>query len=187
MDDIWKPMTALGHDAPRTVSIGPFVIAERVDRALASLAARRGCAADVARVAAGLGLPLPGPGRAEAGAVWGAFWLSDAQWMVEAPIARHEDIVAHLKPAFGDAASITEQTDAWVRFDISAPDLPKLMERLSNFDLALATVGAATRTVLDHLGCYLIKVGECEITLYGPRSSADSLHHALVVAARSVL
>ena len=180
-----KSLTPLGHAAPETTVIGRFTIVERVDVALASLATRRGRDADVAAAAASLGLPLPGPGRHATGTL-AAFWLSPDMWMVEAPFATHEDIRAHLLAAFADAASITEQTDAWVRFDLTSDCLPGLMERLSNVDLTRATDGAATRTVIDHLGCYLIRRSATEITLYGPRSSAETLHHALGVAAVSL-
>ena len=107
-------------------------------------------------------------------------------WLVEAPFASHEDIVSHLKTIFWDAASITEQTDAWVRFDLSAPDLSALMERLCNVDFRKAAEGFATRTVIEHTGCYLIKHGAGAVTVYGPRSSARSLLHAIEVAAKSV-
>ncbi len=112
--------------------------------------------------------------------------MTPDMWMVEAPFATHEDIRPALLAVFGDAASITEQTDAWVRFDLAGPELERLMERLSNFDLAPAPEGAATRTVIEHMGCYLIKRSAQAITLYGPRSSARSLHHALTVAAASL-
>ena len=181
-----KPLTALGHDTPETVTVGPFTIAERTDAALASLANRRNRNADVTRAAAAAGVPLPPPGHAET-ATLAAFWLAPDHWMIEAPFATHENIRAHLLAIFGDAASITEQTDAWVRFDLTAPDLPSLMERLTNVDLRTAAVNTASRTVIDHLGCYLIKRSATEITLYGPRSSAQSLHHALTFAAQSLL
>jgi sarcosine oxidase subunit gamma len=156
-----------------------------MDMALASLASRRGREAEVATLAAAAGLPLPGPRRAAAGAPFSAFWLGPEQWMVEAPHATHEDIVAHLKPVFGDAASITEQTDAWVRFEVAGP-LPPLFERLCNLDLWRFEPGSATRTVIEHLGCYAIRREPDRLTLLGPRSSAGSLHHALLGAARSV-
>ena len=107
--------------------------------------------------------------------------------MVEAPFATHEDIVSHLKPAFGEAASISEQTDSWVRFDISAADLRPLTERLCNVDFPKVPVGFASRTVIEHTGCYLIRRAAGVVTLYGPRSSARSLLHALEVAATSVV
>ncbi len=182
-----NPITALGHDAPQVDVVGPWTITERADVALASLAIRRGRLADVQTAAGAAGVPLPKAGSAEQGAIYSAFWMTPDMWMVEAPFASHEDIRAHLLAVFETAASITEQTDAWVRFDLAGPGLQRLMERLSNFDLAQAPEGAATRTVIDHLGCYLIKRADTLITVYGPRSSAQSLHHALIVAAKSVL
>lgn len=108
-------------------------------------------------------------------------------WFVEADFATHEDIAAALKPVFGEAASITEQTDAWVRFDVSGPELVALFERLANVDLATRPDGYATRTVMEHLGVYLVKRSAIDVTLYGPRSSAAVLLHALEVTAKSVI
>ncbi len=136
------------------------------------------------RAAAGTaGVPLPDPARAQPGDPFGAFWVAPGMWFVEAPFATHEDIVAALKPAFGTCASITEQTDAWVRFDLGSTGLASWLERLSNVDWTAAPDGFATRTVIDHLGCYLIRRSAGEATLYGPRSSARSLLHALDTAA----
>lgn len=180
-----KPLTPLGHAEPETVTVGPVTITEVVDRALASVASRLGREADVAAAAKAAGIPLPGASQSVEGTPYGAFWLGSEQWMVEAPFATHEDIRAVLLPLFGDAASITEQTDAWVRFDVSGKDLPALFERLCNFDLRSAAVGAATRTVIEHLGTYVIKRSETLYSVIGPRSSARSLHHALITAAKS--
>ena len=186
-----EQLTPLGQAEPETTTIGPYTITERTDTALASLAIRRGRAADVTTAAASAGIPLPAPGRHETQTL-AAFWLSPEMWMIEAPFATHQDIRAHLLAIFHDAASITEQTDAWARFDLTAPDLtetdlPALMERLCNVDLRAAPDGHATRTVIDHLGCYLIRHSAQNLTLYGPRSSAQTLHHALTVAAQSLL
>ena len=146
-----------------------------------------GRADDLATAANAAGIPLPDPAHAVKGNPFSAFWVTPGMWFVEAPFDSHEDIAARLKTALGDAASITEQTDAWVRFDLTGAGLVRVLERLSNFDLAQAPSGAATRTVMEHLGCYLIKRSDALVTVYGPRSSAQSLHHALVVAAKSVL
>lgn len=178
-----NPLTALGHSAPVTEALGPWTLTERADVALASLAARRGREAELAMAAQRAGVPLPPAARATDGSPYAAFWMTPEMWMVEAPFATHEDIRAHLLAAFADTASITEQTDAWVRFDIAGPNLPRLFEKLSNFDLATAPDGAATRTVIEHMGCYLIKRSSTQVTVYGARSSAQSLHHALHLAA----
>jgi sarcosine oxidase, subunit gamma len=181
-----KSLTALGRDAPIVVEIGPYRIVERVDVALASLATRRDCQKQVLKAAKSAKLPLADPACAQQGASYSSFWLSTDMWMVEASLASQEDVASHLKSIFGDAASITEQTDAWVRFDVSAPNLHALFERLCSVDVASAPLGFAARTVIDHLGCYLIKRRETEITLYGPRFSAASLLHMLDVTAHSV-
>ena len=185
MADPLHALTALGHAAPQVHAVGGFRIAERFDVALASLAIRMGREDDMRAAAKAAGVPLPDPARARPGDPFGAFWVAPGMWFVEAPFATHEDIVAALKPAFGSSASITEQTDAWVRFDLTATDLASWLERLSNVDWPAAPDGFVTRTVIEHLGCYLIRRSAGEAALYGPRSSARSLLHALDVAAVS--
>jgi sarcosine oxidase subunit gamma len=183
--EILKAMTALGSPEAAVVRVGPLTVTERFDVALASVAARRGRAKDLAKAAKAIGLPLPDPARHRAGKIFSAFWVAPEMWFAEAPLPGHEDIAALLKAALGDAASITEQTDAWVCFDLSAPDLAPLLERLCNVDFPAVPDGHATRTVVDHLGCYLIRQGLGAVRLYGPRSSAGSLLHALEAAAAS--
>ena len=187
MANAWKSLTALGHDTAEVVEIGPYRIVERFDVALASVAMRRGQEKAFAAAAKKLGVPVPGASTYEAGKVFSAFWTTPEMWLVEADFATHEDIVAALKPGFGEAASITEQTDAWVRFDVSGERLGALFERLTNLDLSQLPDGYASRTVMEHLGVYLIRHTATAITLYGPRSSAAGLLHALEVTAKSVL
>jgi len=180
-----KPITPLGHEAPHGVTFGPVTIIEVTDTALASLATRHGEAKAVADIADAAGIPLPGPGKAAKAATYAAFWLSPDMWMIEAPFATHEDIVAVLKPHFGETASITEQTDAWARFDVMGSDLPAMFERLCAFDLRAHGPGSATRTVIEHLGCYIVIRAPGHLSVIGPRSSAASVFHALETAARS--
>ena len=175
-----QPLTPLGLATPQTVAIGPVTISENTSLALASLATRKGRDADIALAASALNIALPSPGHASETALW----LAPDQWLIEAPFAMHEDIVAYLKPAFGDAASISEQTDAWVRFDLSGPNLHAMLELLCNLDTRAMHPGHATRTVIEHLGCY-VSCRAMGFAILGPRSSAKSLHHALITAAKS--
>jgi sarcosine oxidase subunit gamma len=184
--DTLHAVTALGQATPAVHQIGPYRIAERFDVALASVAARKGRLADVEKAAKAADVPLPGPAQFQAGNPWSAFWVAPEMWFVTAPFASHEDIVAKVKPVFGDAASVTEQTDVWVRFDLSAPDLAPLLEKLCNVDFDRAPDGFATRTVIEHMGCYLIRHSRGEVTIYGGRSSAASLLHCLEVTAASL-
>lgn len=179
-------LTALGAREAAVITVGPLTITERFDVALASVATRRGRAGDVAKAAKAAGLPLPEPARWQGGTPYSAFWTAPEMWLVEAPFASHELIADMLKASLGDAASITEQTDAWVALDLAAPDLAPLLERLCNVDFRAVADGYATRTMIEHLGCYLIKNGAAAVRLYGPRSSATDLVHALQTAAGSV-
>jgi len=181
-----QPLTALGKREATTVTQGPLTIAERTDVALASVAVRNGRMADLVKAARSAGVPLPGPATHQRGTPFSAFWTAPDMWIVEAPFASHELIADLLRSALGDAASITEQTDAWVVFDLSAPDLVPILERLCNVDFRSVPAGYATRTVMEHLGVYLIKHGPGSARIFGPRSSADSLLHALETAALSV-
>lgn len=185
MADRLRALTALGDHAPADVTVGPLTVSERFDVALASVAARRGRMADLADAAGRIGLPLPEAGRHAAGTPYSAFWVAPEMWFVEAPFATHEEIAAILKDNLGDAASVTEQTDAWVVFDLASRDLGPLLERLSNVDHRAAPDGFSTRTVIEHLGCYIVRQGHGNVRLFGPRSSARSLLHAIEEAAAS--
>jgi sarcosine oxidase, subunit gamma len=184
--DALKAMTASGAHETLSVVFGPLVISERFDIALASVAARKGRMADLAAAAKTAGVPLPGAARHQKGEPYSAFWVAPDMWFVEAHHASHEHIADLLKSTLGDCVSVTEQTDAWVAMDLAAPDLGPLFERLCNVDFPAAPEGYATRSVMEHLGLYLIKHGAGSARLYGPRSSAKSLLHALETAARSV-
>jgi sarcosine oxidase subunit gamma len=181
-----QPLTALGKREATTVTHGPLTITERTDVALASIAARKGRIADLAKAAEKAGVPLPGPASYQPGTPYSTFWVAPEMWFAEAPYGTHELIADLFKTALGDAASITEQTDAWVAFDLAAPDLAPVLERLCNVDYTARPIGYATRTVMEHLGVYLIKRGPGAARIYGPRSSAESLLHAIETAAHSV-
>ncbi len=177
-------LSPLGKRAPTVEKIGPVTITERMDLALASLAARRG--QDLGPAAKAAGLPLPPPLRYEQGAPYAAFWVQPETWFVEAPFATHELIEDLLRAAFGQKASITEQTDGWVIFELTGADLVPMFERLTNVDLVKVPEDYATRTAIEHLGCFLVKFSRGHVRLYGPRSAARSLLHALKAAAQSV-
>ncbi len=187
MDKILHQLTAFGSAKPTIVEIGSTRISERFDVALASIATRHGQEKAFATAAKKAKIPLVGPAQSVIGAPYGCFWVAPEMWFVEAPFVTHKNIVAKLKPIFGDTASITEQTDAWLRLDMTGEALAELFARLCNLDLAALPDAYASRTVIEHLGCYLIRHNINAITLYGPRSSAASLLHALEITAKSLI
>lgn len=181
-----KPRTALGGDTPRKDSHGPVTLDEAPDTAMASCAGRRAhLEAAQNRLAGFVGLALPGPGRLVADATFTVFWTGPDQWMITAPHNTHETLAADIKAAVAETASVTEQNDAWCRFDLTGDGLAPVFERLCPINMRASQPGDATRTRIDHLGCFVLIRAPQEISVFGPRSSAGSLHHALLTAIRS--
>ncbi|MBO9403385.1 sarcosine oxidase subunit gamma [Shimia sp. R9_3] len=182
-----KAITPLGSDTPRIDTIGTLTISEGVDSALASVAARAGQEAAVRDLLAGkLGLSLPDVGRSADAAPLAAFWSAPEQWMITALHDTHELLAFELKAVLGDAASVVEQTDGWCRFDVIGDTLEDLFERLSNAPIRTMGPSSVRRTTVEHVGVFLWRLSETHVAVFGPRSSAASLHHGLISAAKSI-
>lgn len=181
-------LCALGAAEPGHQTVNGLVITENPGLAMASLAARSG-RTDAVRTAfrALAGIDLPDAGGLRAAGDWAAFWTSPDQWMVTAPFATHEDIAAIVKASAGDAASVTEQTDGWVRFEIEGARACDMFERLCNVDVRRMAAGQATRCQVEHLGCFLLcQAPGAAFSLLTLRSAAASMLHALKAAAASL-
>lgn len=179
------PLTALGGRTPRIDTVKGVTCTEVPGVALASVAGRLRTDAPAQILADALDMEMPGPGKFTAGGLT-VFWTGPDQWMVEAPHGTHEEIAADLKARVGDRASVVEQTDAWVRFDLTGDDLVPVLELLTNLDTRRMGPGSAQRTRIHQLGCFLL-VRADRVSLYGPRASAGSLHHAVVTAMAAAL
>lgn len=176
-------LTPLGAAHPQTDQIGTITLAEVTDRALASLTCRNNAMPVFTAAAAGMGLTLPPPGHWAQGKQT-AIWTGVDQWLIDAPYG--PDLAKDLKSAFGDAASVTEQSDAWARFDISGAAKLDLLERLCPAPSRRMVAGMATRSTVEHIGCLLI----CEadrFRLMCARSYAGSLHHAITTVAQGLI
>ncbi|MEM6593994.1 MAG: sarcosine oxidase subunit gamma [Pseudomonadota bacterium] len=179
------PLSALGGRAPQDHVHGPVTLTEVTHLALASVAARREqeetCKKHLAEL---LGQAAPEVEELVMHDPEAAFWIGPNQWMVGAQHDSHQDLAMQLKSRFGPSASITEQNDAWAVFDLLGNVAP-VMELLCPIDMRTFTVGRARRTTIDHLGCFFTRRGEDHLRILGPRSSAGSLHHALLTAMRA--
>lgn len=179
-------ITALAGRDPKIDRIGRCLLAEVTDVALASVTARRG--EENATMVALEGLisaPPPGPGFAAGAGPVTAFWAAPQQWMLSAPLESHELLADQILAGLIGKASVTEQTGAWVQFDLSGDVVCDVLERLCALPVRNMAPGMANRTRIEHLGCFVIckKDG---FSILGPRSSAASLHHMLVSAMASV-
>ena len=173
--------TALGGTTPFDETIGGHRIVEIASPAMASLAMLQGKSSPFRKAAeANLGA-LPAPGTMQSHRKTGTIWMGPDQYLVEGVDA------AALSAAFGTSAAVTDQSDAWVRFDVTGDEVPAMLERLSNADSRRMTAGSATRTAIHHMHCVIIcRAAGTNFTVLGPRSSAASLHHALVAAAAAL-
>lgn len=175
------PICALGATTAAEHRSGSLRITENAGLALASLARCRD-----ATQPAPMGLALPGPGGWTEGNGIAAFWTGPDQWMIEAQGRAGQDFAADLA-GHAPGCAITEQTDAWVVFEIHSEkgDAPirALMEKLVNIDKDGFGAGHATRTGLDHMGVFVIRRAKDRLAITGARSSAASLWHTLTKAA----
>ena len=175
------PTTALGGTIPFDETIGGNRIREVSDAAMASLAMLKGQGATFKKAAASRLGELPAPGHAGGANHASTIWMGPDQYLVEGIDA------ATLAATFGASAAITDQSDAWVRFDVTGDDVVAMLERLSGADTRRMQAGSATRTAIHHMHCVIVcRAGGTDFTILGPRSSAASLHHALVAAAASL-
>lgn len=182
-----KPNTALGGAEPRVDTIGALTISENTDVALASVAARMGGEKKTAQVLKKLLGDVPGPGRAQLHDPEAGFWMGPDQWMIGAPMDTHELLADQLKDSLGDAASVTEQSGAWVVFDVIGANMIDAMERLCAAPVRRMVAGDARRSTIHHLSCFIIRrEADDHVRIMGPRASAGSLHHALIGAAKSI-
>ena len=99
----------------------------------------------------------------------------------------HEDLAGDLTEIANGTASVTEQTDAWCRFDLKGQELASPLALLCNVDVPSFKGGEVTRCQMDHMGCFLICRDLTNVTILGPRSAANSLHHAIVTALKAVI
>lgn len=181
-----KPITALGGSEPRIDTFDHISIAENDGVALASVAARLGSEAQCHKHLQDLLGAVPAPGKAVLHDPEAGFWVGPEQWMIGAPKETHELLADDLKARFGDSASVTEQSGAWVCFDLIGPGMADVTERLCGVPIRKMQAEDAHRTVIHQLGCFVIRrTDPLHLRVFGPRASAGTLHHAITTAAFS--
>lgn len=175
------PITALGATTPRRARFGGLSIVENSGLALASLALHAGQTPP-----APFGLTLPDVGKCTGNTETGAFWIGRDQWMIQAPGRGESDFAADLR-AQAPKASVTDQTDGFVAFEITSANgalgIEALMAKLVNIDPKTLQPGGVTRTGLDHMSVFLIRRAGNTLCVIGMRTFAGALWHAIATAA----
>ncbi len=185
MPDMLTAEPFLGGHA---LDLGDVAVAEVTDIAIVSIATPLDggeALASVVTVAWGCALPAPrGTTISADGSVTLIFSTPD-QTLAILPGADGlavNDVAATL----GDAGYYTEQTDNWVGLRVSGAKVITALERICPLDLALMPIGGAERTVMEHLGVFIMREAEDRFLLLSGSSSAKSFLHAVELSMRNV-
>lgn len=183
------PTPALGQGNSASIVGGNFALEENRSLALASVAARSAHGVSVSATLAGLlDGDVPRAGTFVEGEDHVAFWIGPDQWMIAANHDDHELLANELKGRFTETASVTEQNDGWVCLDVTGPDLPSVFERLAAVDFHALDAGSAVRTVIEHIGCFVLCLEkDRHYRLFAGRSFAHSFNHAILMALKSTV
>lgn len=176
---------ALGAD----ITMGGNRIRERDDLALVSVAVPQGGDAALAgAMERAWSIAPPSPNGSTGGDGMRAIWTAPDQMFLMFP-RPGSDESAHLAAALDGAGYVTTQTDGWVILEVEGPETLAALERLCPLDLASKAfpVGAASRTVMEHMGAMILRLDETRFLLMSARSSAASFLHAVEVSYRNVL
>ncbi len=180
--------TAFGGTGPRRDTVGSLTFAERDDIALASVTARLGHEEDLkSRLRALCGIAAPQAGQSERAEQRSLHWLGPDQYLCEAAYTGPLALARRLGTELAGIASVTDQSDVFVRIDIAGQGAVDLMQRLTVLDVERMQAGAFNRTSIHHVGCLLRCDGAgAEFSVYAPRSYAMSVHHALIEVAKAL-
>ena len=183
-----KAMTSFGKDTELNETVGTINILENTNCAIASIAVRNGKGATVKKaLKSKFDLTIPDPLHMTTSGNVSLIWVGPEQYFFTAPFEGFENIAEILIDSLQDTASITEQTDAWVQFDLSGTAVVDAFKYLCMIDVEKFDVNSSTRTIIEHLGCIVIRNGETKFSILGPRSSASALHHTIKNAASLLL
>jgi sarcosine oxidase subunit gamma len=129
-----------------------------LDRGVIQLAARRGRAADLtAGIQAGLGLALPGPGKAANGGEVTALWIEPETWYLVGPRGVEGAFGRRVKEAAGTAGSVVHQSHGRSVIALSGSRARWVLQKLCRIDLhpAAFAAGSVASTPVAGLPCVL--------------------------------
>lgn len=170
------------------LDLGEVAVAEVTDISLVSIATPLGggdALASAVQAAWGCALPAPrGTSASPDGSVTLIFSTPDQILAILPGVdgLAVTDVAAKL----GDAGYYTEQTDNWVGLRVSGAKAITALERICPLDLSLMPVGGAERTVMEHLGVFIMREAGDRFLFLSGSSSAKSFLHAVELSMRNV-
>tara|TARA_R110002096_G_scaffold14582_7_gene50750 strand:- start:5247 stop:5801 length:555 start_codon:yes stop_codon:yes gene_type:complete len=134
----------------------------------------------------GLGMSMPTAVKSSSGDRTRLLMTQPDQVFVMSPrTAQAEKTIAK---SIGNAAYITDQTDAWVVLELSGPSSRAALERICQVDLnaGVFKLNQMARTTMEHMGSIVIHNGKDSFLLMSGSSSAASFLHAVELSAKHV-
>ena len=183
-----KPLNALGGNDLERSSFNGIEITEKYLNSLASI----GCSEPLLKnfskkLKSIFDIKVPGPGKSVASQKVRVSWTAQGQWFIESEEVFSQGFDIYLLEKLGKEFVVTDQSDGWVKFSLSGDNILKALEKCIMLDLYKMTGGSFSRCSLEHIGVYLLcERAKRDFLIYGPRSSANSLHRALIQASISV-
>ena len=171
-----------------SLDLGEVAVEEVTDIAIVSIATPLGggdALAGAVQTAWGCALPAPrGASKSADGSVTLIFSTPDQTLAILPGVAGLA--VTGVAETLGDAGYYTEQTDNWVGLRVSGARATTALERICPLDLATMAVDGAERTVMEHLGVFILREAEDRFLLLSGSSSAKSFLHAVELSMRNV-
>jgi methylglutamate dehydrogenase subunit D len=152
----------------------------------ASLIARRGATRRLSEATlATFGVPLPMTPRAMPGRGVTFLWAGPAQWLAEAA-ASEQELEELLRAAFGELASVCEQSDSRIVIEVAGPRVRDVLAKGLPIDLHPERFGTGdvALTVVAHVGVQLRQIAAApSYRLAVARSYFGSFWHWLASSA----
>lgn len=167
-------------------SIGANTLVERADMALVSIATPLG--GDEALAEAlfrGWGLAFPKSTVTTVAGDTRAVKTTPDQMMLLFPHAT-ADAESEAQDRLNGAGYTTDQTDSWVVLEIGGPETLSALERLCPVDAAGMPRHGSARTVMEHMGAILVRLGTDRFQILTASSSAQSFLHEVEKSFRHV-
>ncbi|MEX0285731.1 MAG: sarcosine oxidase subunit gamma [Paracoccaceae bacterium] len=168
------------------LSIGENTIRERDNLAIVSVATPLGeeqALTDALKD--GWGLTTPVATMSETAGEVRAIRTTPDQILMLFPHAA-PDANAVVQSKLSGAGYTTDQTDVWIVLELSGPDTLPALERLCPLDVHGMSDGASARTVMEHMGALILRLGPDRFWLLSASSSARSFLHAVETSYHNV-
>jgi sarcosine oxidase subunit gamma len=152
---------------------------------IVEIAALRGRAPDVARIALGRGVRLPALGRAVAAADHLALCVRPERWLILTPPASAGASAAPWQSACVGVGAVLDLSSGLSTLEFSGPQAREVLVRSCRIDLdaQVFPVGSACATIMAQVAVILVALGS-GLLLLTPASTARHFHEWLVAAAR---